>query len=55
MEDPEKRAEVDLMALMRRNSKEIRGPEIFSCVEALKSKHGYKKIGVIGYCYGEIH
>lgn len=33
-----------------RNSKENRWPELLACVKALKQK--YKKVGVMGYCYG---
>lgn len=36
--------------MLERNSKAIREPEIFACARALKSQ--YKRVGVIGFCYG---
>jgi dienelactone hydrolase len=45
-----KMKELDMPAFVGRNSKDIRGPEIFACAKALKSQ--YKKVGAIGYCYG---
>lgn len=49
-EDPEKRKSFDMMAFLDRHSKDIRGPEIFECAKALRSE--FKKVAVIGYCYG---
>lgn len=40
------------MAFIGRNSKEIRWPEIQSAAQGLKSEHGFKKLGAIGFCYG---
>ena len=37
---------------MGRNSKEIRFPEVESCVHSLRQEHGFKKLGAIGFCYG---
>lgn len=48
--DPSRWHEIDLNAWHGRNSKEIRWPELFSCAQALRSK--FKRVGVIGYCYG---
>jgi len=50
LEDPEKAAKFDIGAFMGRNSKEIRGPEIFAVANLLRAR--YKKVGAIGYCYG---
>lgn len=35
-----------------RNDRAIREKEIFACATALRSQHGYSKIGTVGYCYG---
>jgi dienelactone hydrolase len=43
-------SELDLERFHRVNAKEVRWPELVSCVEALRSK--YKRVGVLGYCYG---
>ena len=48
--DPEK--PFDLGAFLGRNSKEIRGPEIFACAKALKQELTFQKVGIIGFCYG---
>lgn len=40
----------DLVGWGKRNSKEVRWGEISQCAKALKDK--YKRVGVIGYCYG---
>lgn len=42
--------ELDLGAFLKRNSKDVRGPEIIRFAESLKSS--YSRIGAIGYCYG---
>ena len=36
--------------MIAKNSKEIRGPEIFAAAKTLRSQ--YKKVGAIGFCYG---
>jgi hypothetical protein len=41
---------LDIGAFVGRNSKDIRGPEIFAAAKALKLQ--YKKVGAVGYCYG---
>jgi len=41
---------LDMPGFMGRNTKEIREPEIFSCARALRSQ--YKRVGVIGFCFG---
>ncbi|PGH31415.1 esterase/lipase [[Emmonsia] crescens] len=41
---------LDLPNLMKKNSREIREPEIFECARALRQTH--KKVGAIGFCYG---
>lgn len=41
---------IDFQGFLKRNSREIREPEIFDCAQALKTK--YKKVGAVGYCYG---
>jgi dienelactone hydrolase len=42
--------EIDLAGFGKRNSREIREPEIFECARALRAK--YKKVGAIGFCFG---
>ena len=42
----------DLPAFIGRNSKEIRFPEIETCIKSLKQEQGFKKLGVIGFCWG---
>jgi dienelactone hydrolase len=51
-DDPEKFKSFDLTAMLGRNSKEIRQPQIFACAKALKQEHGFKRLGAIGFCYG---
>ena len=48
-EDPKKAEAFDLMAMLGRNSKERRQPEIFACAKALKEEHGFKKVGAVGF------
>ncbi|RYC60285.1 hypothetical protein CHU98_g5920 [Xylaria longipes] len=43
---------VDLNALRRDHSREVRGPEMEACAKALKSEHDFKRVGAIGFCYG---
>ncbi|KAH7122655.1 Alpha/Beta hydrolase protein [Dendryphion nanum] len=43
-------AELDISRFNRENGKEVRWPEIRACAEALRAT--YKRVGVIGYCYG---
>lgn len=53
MDDPEKYKNFDLKAFgLDLNSKEKRFPEMVACAKALKSEHGFKKLGAIGFCYG---
>ena len=52
MDDPKKREAFDLMAFIGRNNKEKRFPEISEFAKALKTEHGFKKLGAIGFCYG---
>jgi dienelactone hydrolase len=42
--------EFDLKAFGETNAKQVRWPELLSCAQALRAK--YKRVGVIGYCYG---
>src|SRR5262249_54608411 len=42
--------EVDVPGFVKKNSREIREPEIFDCARTLRQKH--KKVGVVGFCYG---
>jgi dienelactone hydrolase len=42
--------EFDLAGYIKRNSRDIREPEIFDCARALRAK--YKKVGAVGFCYG---
>ncbi len=42
--------EIDGAGFMKKNSRQIREPEIFECARALREK--YKKVGAVGYCYG---
>lgn len=41
---------IDLPGYKKRNSREIREPEIFNCAKALRQK--YKNVGAVGFCYG---
>lgn len=43
---------IDLVSMAKENSREVRGPEMEACAKALKSEHGFKKLGAIGFCYG---
>ena len=52
MDDPEQFKNFDMAAFFGRHSKEIRWPEILGCATALKQEYGFKKLGVIGFCYG---
>lgn len=42
--------ELDMKGFFARNSKQIREPEIVSCVRALRPQ--YRRVGVIGFCFG---
>ena len=42
--------ELDVPAFTKKNTRDIREPEIFECARALKQK--YKKVGAVGYCFG---
>jgi dienelactone hydrolase len=42
--------QVDVPAFMKKNSRDIREPEIFQCARALRAK--YKKVRAVGFCYG---
>ncbi|KAI5458353.1 Alpha/Beta hydrolase protein [Mariannaea sp. PMI_226] len=42
--------ELDLPAFEKRNSKEVREPEIFECAKALRLQ--YKRVGAAGFCFG---
>lgn len=42
--------ELDVPGFVKKNSREIREPEIFDCARALRQK--YKKVGAVGFCYG---
>jgi dienelactone hydrolase len=44
-------AALDLPSFIGRNSREVREPEIFGCVKALREQ-GFEKVGAIGFCYG---
>ena len=48
--DNSRLAAFDLTGFQKHNAKEIRWPELLSCVKALRSQ--YKRVGVLGYCYG---
>ncbi|ETS82923.1 hypothetical protein PFICI_04799 [Pestalotiopsis fici W106-1] len=48
----ERFAELNLPAFLQRNSRAAREPEIFACARALRSEHGFRKIGAAGFCYG---
>ena len=52
MDDPKKREAFDFMAFIGRNNKEKRFPEISKFAKALKTEHGFKKLGAVGFCYG---
>ncbi|MCJ1471883.1 hypothetical protein MMC13_000524 [Lambiella insularis] len=41
---------LDMAGFLTRNSKKVRTPEIFECAKTLRSQ--YKKVGVIGFCWG---
>lgn len=42
--------EVDVAGFVKKNSRDIREPEIFECAKALRAKH--KKVGAVGFCFG---
>ncbi|MCJ1442277.1 MAG: hypothetical protein MMC23_002770 [Stictis urceolatum] len=42
--------ELDVPGFMKKNTREIREPEIFECARAMRTK--YKKVGAVGFCYG---
>ncbi|KAI4709705.1 hypothetical protein J4E89_005721 [Alternaria sp. Ai002NY15] len=42
---------LDVEGFKKRNSREIREPEIFACAKELRA-NGFKKIGAVGYCWG---
>lgn len=42
--------EFDLPGFLKKNSRDIREPEVFECARALRLK--YKNVGAIGFCYG---
>ncbi|KAF2238446.1 dienelactone hydrolase family protein [Viridothelium virens] len=42
--------EVDVPSFIKKNTREMREPEIFACARALRQKHG--KVGAVGFCYG---
>jgi dienelactone hydrolase len=42
--------DIDMEGFKKRNTREIREPEIFACARELRGK--YAKLGAIGYCYG---
>jgi dienelactone hydrolase len=42
--------EIDVPGFVKKNSREIREPEIFDCARALRQK--FKKVGGVGFCYG---
>ncbi|KAI1424349.1 putative hydrolase [Xylaria sp. FL1777] len=44
--------QIDLVTMAKENSREVRGPEMEACARALKSEHGFKRLGAIGFCYG---
>jgi dienelactone hydrolase len=48
--DASRWGEVDVPGLVRRNSKDIRQPEIFECAKALRAR--YKRVAAVGFCYG---
>lgn len=48
--DNSRLAAFDLESFKEKNDKDVRWPELLSCVEVLRSK--YKRVGIIGYCYG---
>jgi Dienelactone hydrolase family len=52
LEDPEKAKTFDLMGFIGRHSKDLRFPEIQAAAKSLKTEHGFKKVGAIGFCYG---
>ena len=46
----ERWGEIDLQGFMKKNTRDIREPEIFDCARAMRQKH--KKVGAVGFCYG---
>lgn len=42
--------QLDIPAWQKRNSKEIRGPEIFACAKALRAQ--YRRVVAVGFCFG---
>ncbi|KAF3026751.1 hypothetical protein E8E14_014812 [Neopestalotiopsis sp. 37M] len=48
----ERFGEIDLPSFLKRNSREVREPEIFACARALRAEHGFRRVGAAGFCYG---
>jgi len=42
--------ELDVPGFLKKNSRDIREPEIFECARTLRAKH--KKVGAVGFCFG---
>jgi dienelactone hydrolase len=42
--------EIDIPGFIKKNTREIREPEIFECARTLRTKH--KKVGAVGFCFG---
>jgi dienelactone hydrolase len=42
--------EIDVPGFLKKNSRDIREPEIFECARVLRAR--YKKLGAVGFCYG---
>ena len=50
LSDESRWGELDIAGFTKKNSRDIREPEIFACARELRSK--YKKVGAVGYCFG---
>ncbi|KAI1187468.1 putative hydrolase [Nemania serpens] len=50
--EEERFQELDLPRMAKENSRQVRAPEMEACARALKSTHGFKRLGAIGFCYG---
>jgi dienelactone hydrolase len=42
--------DIDMVGFQKRNSREVREPEIFAAAKELREK--YEKLGTVGYCFG---
>lgn len=47
---PDGLSQIDLPSFLKRNTKDIREPEMHKCCKALRERH--KRLGAVGFCFG---